>query len=233
MKTLSSDLRQLAQHGYFPSPHAAQPAWNLAEVAGRLCEFDESSGSTALTWLTRLVYEAQQQKQPVAWVSEAQRNFFPPDVALHGIDLQALVVIRLPDLGRLPRAANELLRSGAFGLVIFDLGKSDIAMPLQSRLLGAAQKHHTAVVFLAERAAQDPSLSSLISLRLASRWHAVAEGNFICHLRACKDKRRAPNWEIEEVFRGPLGLRSYCGAAASTFAQEPSRLERAASRGGR
>ncbi|MFN2427299.1 MAG: recombinase A [Candidatus Binatia bacterium] len=165
-------------------------------------------GSAVLTSAASLIWKAQQSGEPAAWISARASCFFPPDLDAGGIDLAALVVVRAADASRAARAADKLLRSGAFGLVILDLGPhAAVAAPLLGRLLGLAQKHHAAVVFLTEKAADAPSLAPLVSLRVtASRRHA-GTARFACTMQATKDKRRTPGWTCEETFRGPPGLR--------------------------
>jgi len=106
-----------------------------------------------------------------------------------------------------------LLRSGAFGLVVLDLmilghgAHAFVPAPLLGRLLGLAQKHCAAVVFLTEKAADAPSLAPLVSLRVATTRRRTGPERFACTIEATKDKRRAPGWTSEETFRGPPGLR--------------------------
>jgi recombination protein RecA len=109
---------------------------------------------------------------------------------------------------RLAVAAERLLRSGAFGLVVLDLGK-DIALsqPMQSRLLGLAQHHHAVVLCLTRKAEASPSLGSLVSLHASAVRIWLGKERFACELRVHKDKRRGPVWSEREVYRGPMGLR--------------------------
>jgi len=185
--------------------------------ATSIWDIDESRryGSAALTVAASLVWKAQQLGEPVAWINVRSSSFFPPDLDAAGIDLAALVVVRinsnrpdgLTDGRAAARAADKLLRSGAFGLVVLDLGaQADVPSPLLSRLLGLAQKHHATVVFLTERSA-DRSLAPIVSLRVAASRRQVGAGRFACTIEARKDKRRAPGWIHEETFRGPPGLR--------------------------
>ncbi|MGH7162956.1 MAG: recombinase A, partial [Planctomycetota bacterium] len=120
-----------------------------------------------------------------------------------GVDLDALAVVRAPEIGR---AATHLARSGAFGLLVIDVAGGDVPVPLQSRLLGLAQKHRVAVVFLTRKAQDAPSLGSLVSLRGHAARRRAAPDRFLCELRVLKDKRRAPDWRYAEVCRGPDGL---------------------------
>jgi len=164
-----------------------------------------------------------------------------------GLDLGALVVIRAPQLRALGRAADQLARSGGVRLIVVDLGAAldpwgqplsqahasttrvsqtratsnhpdaAIGMPLQSRLLGLAQKHQIALVFLSHKSPDDASLSSLVSLRGHVQRRFVTgnesgdepgdkQKRFAYEVTAIKDKRRAPGWSHVEVVDGPPGL---------------------------
>ena len=181
--------------------------WSRSELAGRLVELSSWGGGALLTLAFELVLQAQREAEPVAWITGSS-TFFPPDAARCGIDLDALPVIRVPDAPSAARAADKLLRSGAFGLVILDLGtQSAIPPPLQTRLLGLASKHDAAVLFLTEKPDDAPSLGSLVSLRAQAVRSRTGEDKFSCEARAVKDKRRGPGWSHRELRHGPAGLR--------------------------
>ena len=102
---------------------------------------------------------------------------------------------------------RSLARSGAFGLIVVDLGRgTSLTIPIQSRLLGLAQKHQTAILFLTEKSRDAPSLGSLISLRAQAGRRKIGFDRFTCELTVTKDKRHAPGWRHEEICRGPSGL---------------------------
>jgi recombination protein RecA len=184
------------------------PGWRLVDLGGRLVELSGRGATATLTQAFRLVLEAQRRGEPAAWVTDRQSSFYPPDVAEGGVDLDALVVVRVLEAGGRARAADQLARSGAFGLIVIDLGISAvIPPPLQARLLGLAQKHDTAIVALTEKGSDAPSLGSLVSLRGGTRRERKADGVFACTIEVLKDKRHAPGWTHEEVCRGPAGLR--------------------------
>jgi recombination protein RecA len=180
--------------------------WTLAEVAGRFIELSASGAASLLTTALALVAEAQEQREPVGWVTPVESCFYPPDAAQRGIDLAALVIVRVPAVNGVPRAGEKLLRSGGFGLVVLDLGTGDISMPLQSRLIGLAHRHHAALLCLTEKGSGAPSLGSLVSLRAHAGRRRTTEGFFASQLRVLKDKRRGPTWSYEEFYRGPAGL---------------------------
>jgi len=183
-----------------PSP------WSLAAIAGRFIEISTSANAASLTLAFGLVREAQKQGEPVGWVTSTGSFFYPPDAAHGGIDLAALVVIRVLHAGVIPTAGEKLLRSGGFGLIVLDLETADIPVPLQSRLTGLAQHHHAALVCLTEKESKAFSLGSLVSLRAHAERQRSSGNRFTCRLRILKDKRRGPTWSHEELCCGPAGL---------------------------
>ncbi len=189
--------------------------WGLPRVAGRLVELSASGSSASLTAVFGLVVDAQQCGEPAVWVTLLESTFFPPDVFAGGVDLDGLPVVRARGPLAATRAALHLLRSGSFGLVVIDLGMNPqkskahhIPMPLQTKLVGLAQKHDTAVVVLTEKVRDTPSLGSLISLRAETRRvdaHHQAM-SYEVQLHILKDKRRGPGGVFREVCYGPDGL---------------------------
>lgn len=180
--------------------------WELEDVAGRLVEISSSTAAAGLTLTFSLVRATQQRGELVGWVTWTENFFYPPDAARCGIDLNALVVVRVAERQTIARAGEKLLRSGGFGLVVLDLGEADILIALQSRLTGLAQRHHTALVCLTEKASAAFSLGSLVSLRVHAVKKRTAPNRFACSLRVLKDKRRGPTWKYEELYTGPAGL---------------------------
>ena len=187
-------------------PAVVATPWTLDEVAGRFVEISGAAASAALTLTFTLIREAQAHGEPVGWITLAEHSFYPPDVAQGGIDLDALVVIRLARAESIARAGEKLLRSGGFGVVVLDLGDTDIPMPLQTRLTGLAHRHHTALICLTEKDSGAFSLGSLVSLRAHAEKKRIEDNRFACALRVLKDKRRGPTWHYEELYTGPAGL---------------------------
>jgi len=180
--------------------------WSLRQLAGRFAEISGSKATAVLTLTFSLVLEAQELGEPVGWVTSTESSFYPPDVAQLGIDLAALVVVRVPKADSIARAGEKLLRSGGFGLVVLDLGLADMPTPLQSRLAGLAHHHHSGLVCLTEKDSKAFSLGSLVSLRVHAERKRVGSNEFACSLCVLKDKRRGPTWTHEELRHGPPGL---------------------------
>ncbi len=202
----------------WPEVQPARAHWGLAATAGRLVEVTGTEDTAALTMVVRLLLDAQQQGEQTAWVACTGSLPFPPDLLENGLDLQALVVVRVPELLAGARAADSLIRSGAFGLVVVDAeGPPRLPTPVLARLASLAQRHHTALIFLTQsRAPSHPTsagadgtspLGSLISLRVRARRQRLAADRFRCWLEVLKDKRRGPTWGVAEVCRGAPGMR--------------------------
>lgn len=187
---------------------AAAARWGFDALAGRLAELSAPGPSAALTLAFGLVLEAQRRGEPAAWVTGGESTFFPPDAAEGGVDLAALAVVRVGDLRQALRAADHLARSGAFGLVVLDLGAgARVHLPALTRLGGLAARHQALILLLTRKRGEEPSLGSLVSLRGEAAREDRGGGRFACRVRALKDKRRGPGWEWEELCRGPDGLR--------------------------
>lgn len=184
------------------------PGWSRDQLAGRLTELSGQGATSPLTTAASLILDAQRAGEPCAWVTRRESTFFPPDLALRGIDLEALAVVFVSSPQEAARATARLAGSGGFGLVAADLGRSpDLPLALLSRLSGLALQHDTAIVLLTEKPPPEPSVGPLISLRVEPRRARLGEGHFRVRLEVLKDKRHGPGWTHEEVDRGPAGLR--------------------------
>jgi recombination protein RecA len=177
-------------------------------LSGRLAELSGAGASASLTLAFSLVLDAQREGEPVAWITATDSTFFPPDAADGGVDLDALVVVLTSQLQQAFRAADHLARSGAFGLLILDLGRRDrMPMPVQTRLTGLAMRHGTLILCLTEKRGTEPSLGSLFSLRGEATRVRRGPNRFSCRMQTLKDKRQGPGWTYTELCRGPDGLR--------------------------
>lgn len=115
---------------------------------GRLSEVE---GHGATSAIVRLVAEAQSQGEPVAWITGATSSVHPPDLAAGGVHLHSLAFLRIKDdakqTSRL-RAAELVLRSGAFALVVIEAPLAhDLPARALSRLHAMARRYNTRVVF--------------------------------------------------------------------------------------
>ncbi len=190
------------------SLESVSPArWCTEELKGRLVEVAGLGSGAGLSVAVGRVRAAQAEGETVAWVCGRPGHIFPPDLADAGVDLKALPVVKLVDAVSAGRAATTLLRSGAFGLVVLDLGEAKLPTAIQARLLRQAQTHGTAVLCLTDKGERTSSLGSMVSLRLQVVRNRVGEDRFACEIRALKDKRRGPRWQTRELCAGVSGLR--------------------------
>jgi recombination protein RecA len=192
----------------------ARATWELNNLRGRLVELSARGATATLTAAVELVVEAQTQAEPVAWIAPAAGTFYPPDVAESGVDLAALVVVRVRDAIAAARVAERLLRSGAFGLIVIDLCTPsgsfsspaiELATANQGRLVTLAQTHDAAIVCITDKTSETASLGSLVSLRVEALRLRDREDVTVT-VRALKDKRRGPGWEKSAKKRLPAGL---------------------------
>lgn len=197
------------------SPEAVpEPVWCMGELAGRLVELSGQRSPAHLTAAFGLVLDAQLCGDRAAWVTLERSAFFPPDAAAGGVDLESLPVVRVANALAAGRAAEHLVRSGGFGLIVIDLSddsegirwrETTLPVPLMTRLLGLARTHHAVVLILTRKSSDASSLNSLISLR-AEAHLSKREGEYHVQVRVLKDKRHAPGWDHGERCRGSVGM---------------------------
>jgi len=183
--------------------------------SGRLTEITRLPQGAQLTLAVSCVRQAQVRGESVAWVQMEGGSLFPPDLADSGVDLDALLIVHVPaSAGRagLEKAAELLLRSGGFGLVVIDLvgviaeGGAQLQLPVQSRLLGLVREHACAALFLSDGSGGHRSLGPLIGLCIEPHRQRVGRGAFVLEPHARKDKSGSLCALASEPRRGPWGL---------------------------
>jgi recombination protein RecA len=204
---------EIARHVGFASelPRSfAVPGWYLSYLAGKLVELRSKEASAGLTAGLGLVRSAQEAHETAVWMTSKDSIFFFPDAIASGVDLDALVVLRLPGTVAFLHAADKLVRSGAFGLIVVDLVSLflpfSVSLSQQARLLGFAQKHQAAVVFLTREAQPLSVAGSLISVRGQVQRLPSGRDLHKVNIRVLKDKQSGPGWHHAEFCRGPAGL---------------------------
>jgi recombination protein RecA len=181
--------------------------WNLDVLSGRFAELSNAGETASISAAASIILEAQHRGEPAAWVTAGPSSFFPPDVAASGIDLDSLPVIRVAKTIFAARAADWLLRSGAFAVVVLDLGSDwEIPLPVQARLTALAKKNRTALLCMTKKRRDAPSIGSLVSLRGEARTKKIGFDKFAWEVHILKDKRRGPGWSYEGESRGVEGL---------------------------
>jgi len=195
-------------------PSASQEPWTFGSLVGRLSELSEERSEGALSLACSIVAEAQRANEPVAWVAPGATLFYPSDLAESGIDVQAIAILRLPGARAAILAAEWLLRSGAFGLLVLDLGSDfRIADAPLGRLARLAERGASAVLFLTRKSAGEQSIGSMISLRAevhvdpagcrGSRAQPGSEASPVALIvHTVKDKRGAPEAAVRRLLDG-------------------------------
>ncbi len=204
--------------GDIPHKRKKENKWSRDTLAGRLVEIRSAAAPARLTAAFGVVRDAQRQGESTVWITTTHSSFFPPDAAEGGVDLDSMPVVRLPLVDDIPKAADALIRSGAFGLVVMDLigevGRGTrIGSGAPARLTGLAKKHDTAVVLLTGDPHDSGRLGPLVSLRAEARRGGKPSPSFrgdsrgVIQIRIIKDKLQAAGWCHTEPCRGPAGLR--------------------------
>ncbi len=192
-----------------------RPLWELFSEGLSV----ELSGTTPgkLSVAARLVARAMQAGEPVIWITPREApTFYPPDLIELGIDLDALSVVRMPDSAGahgLVRAAEVVLRAGAFGLVVLDLSHAPLPkgqLAWQSRLSGLVRMHQSRLLLITASARDAPSIGPLVSLRVEPALAEVvasgrACGRAVLQQRALKSKLGMPIDPSPDVRRYPAG----------------------------
>jgi recombination protein RecA len=217
------------RRGDVPSA-APHRRWGRDALSGRLVEIRAANASARLTAAFGLVVDAQRGGDTAVWITTVHSCFFPPDAEESGADLDTLAVVRLANAGDIPAAADKLIRSGAFGLVVMDLtpGPSPAerrrggtqAGHIGARLAGLARKHDAAVIALTGDDASSASLGPLVSMKgEARRTSSPASASappqpppgggrqWGVEIRIVRDKQGAAGWSHVEQCLGPAGLR--------------------------
>jgi recombination protein RecA len=168
-------------------------------------------GSVARTTTAiSILRQAQREGETTAWIQPEAGPLFPPDLHEAGIDLDALVVVHVPVVAGpvAPcKAAELLLRCGAFGLVVLDPGSPlGSGTSWQGRLLGLARQHHSRIVIITDSTTRNDSLGPLVSLRVEPRRIRHLHGRFAIEHHVLKNKSGAPIAAAIEHHRGPWGL---------------------------
>jgi recombination protein RecA len=179
--------------------------------AGRMVEFVGAEGLSARTTTAlAVVAQAQREGEPAAWIQAEGGGLFPPDVAESGVDLDALVVVHVPTTAGaagLARAAELLLRSNGFGVVVVDLrGGVPPGDAWSGRLAGLARQHALRLVVLTSEAARRSGVGPLVGVRVRVARRRRGPGSWALEADVLRNKGGTP------LDARPLARRSPPGA---------------------
>jgi len=210
---VSTIATNLLSHGKSAAVQGRRPLWE--SFAEGLSVELSGTGPGKLSVAVRLVARAMQAGEPVVWITPREAaSFYPPDLRALGIDLDALSVVRMPDSAGshgLVRAAEVLLRAGAFGLVVLDLSHAQLPrgqLSWQSRLSGLVRLHASRLLLITSSPSESPSIGPLVSLRIEPNYDkTAAQGSSRATLlqRTLKSKLGNASDPSPDVRRLPAG----------------------------
>ncbi|MBN1655371.1 MAG: hypothetical protein JXA30_16515 [Deltaproteobacteria bacterium] len=223
VSVLRNELAAVVAEQRYPREQLGLQSRPLAEQIppGRLVELSGQGDSARFTTAVSIVVQAQREGETAAWVQLRGGSLFPPDLDESGVDLDSLVVVHIaPQAGlyAIARAAELLLRSGGFGLVVLDFsgpitrGVENFCSSVwgqtawQGRLLALAHEHQSRVVCLTDTPLGSASLGPLIGLRIESRRVREAHGSFSLDHLILKNKVGLRLQPAPEHRRAPWGL---------------------------
>ena len=189
-------------------PRDAQEPWTFGSLVGRLSELSEERSEGALSLACSIVAEAQSAGEPVAWIAPGATLFYPSDLSENGIDVDSIAIVRLPGARAAALAAEWLLRSGTFGLLILDLGADwRVADAALGRLARLAERGASAVLFLTRKAEGEQSIGSMISLRAEVHFDPDGETSPVALIvHTIKNKRGAPEATVRRLLDGSRSM---------------------------
>jgi hypothetical protein len=156
---------------------------------------EEASGRTTVA--LSLVAAAGREKRLSAWV-DGPSELYPPAAAAMGVCLERLLIARPKSPGQLVWTAMQLLRSGAFTLVVLDVTHTGVQLTMTDakKLLDAARTGGSLLVLVTLITAQGQGFA-----RLMLQTQSVSKGG-VRTLRVVQSAENiAPDENIAPTFR--------------------------------
>lgn len=183
---------------------------------GRLIELAGGPTSASMTTAVQALLACQREGDPVAWIQPAGGDLYPPDLADAGIDLRALLVVHVPLAERrgaaragVSKAAELILRTGAFGGVVIDMsrGPRPRGDAWLGRLASLSREHDARCVFLGPPSRGHGSLGPLVSIHLSPERERVRPFRYVLRASVLKDKSgHGPTLLGPRLYAGPEGM---------------------------
>ncbi|MBM4381724.1 MAG: recombinase RecA [Deltaproteobacteria bacterium] len=115
---------------------------------GQTVELQGEAATGRASVALRVVAEAMEAQRLCAWV-DGPKELYAPSAQALGVDLQRLLVVQPRAPGQLAWAAVQLLRSGAFAVVVLDLTHTGVRLsPVDARRLQEAAGQGGALLLL-------------------------------------------------------------------------------------
>jgi len=191
--------------------------WSWRALRGRIAHTWGQATSARATIAAPLMLHAQHHGALVAWVTSTRAIPYAPDLEAMGLDLDAIILVRLRSDEDALIAAERLMRSGAIGVMVVEVAQCSARtwgrrQPRIRRLQGLAEHHGACVIIGARRRI---ALGPLVAVE-ARVTRARTTAGVCLELEFIKDKRAARAARlVQEVVDDPLGLcvRALHGAA--------------------
>lgn len=181
--------------------------WSRVSLSGHVVEVVGSASGADLSAVMSLLLEAQRLDEPVAWVTTRASLFYAPDARQLGLDVEAISVVRVSQSAVAARAAERLLRSGGFGVVVLDLeDDNEVADALTVRLAQLARLHD-AVLLAVVQLRRTGAFGTHASLRVGMERTRVGRGRFVREVRVDRARGGLVAEAYSEEVDGPPGLR--------------------------
>jgi hypothetical protein len=178
---------------------------DVCSMRGHLVEVEACPGGATTTLSAAVVFEAQQSGRCAAWVTTRADLPLAEDLAAWGIDLRALLFVRAPDARAAGRAAERLLRTGAWAAVVLEPGAFVFEPARVGRLSRLAASHHATV--LVRREGRAGPGSSLVGMRVQAIRERPAGARPRFTVNVLRHRRGGAGAQWTTTCDGPPGLR--------------------------
>ena len=150
------------------------------------------SGHGISTFVALLMRAVQlEEERPVAYVAGWKNGLFPPDLFRIGIQLKRLLMVRPPNPSDCFWAVDTLIRSGQFGLVVFEApSQPRISLGATNRLSHIVRRQGTTLVVATQEA--QPLLASAVAVQGEITMKTVRDGLWRLSLKTHRNRISLP-----------------------------------------
>jgi hypothetical protein len=129
----SSTVEELRQRLSRSAPYLGErPTLSRGIPKGAITILTGDRGAGRLTFAAKIAAEETKASRPIAWI-DAKGTLYPPALAAAGVELSRVLMVKSED-ERVVYAAEQIVSSGAFGLVIAT-GLDSLLTPSRARRL--------------------------------------------------------------------------------------------------
>lgn len=128
-------------------------------------------GAGRLTLAARMAAEETKASRPVAWI-DARGTLYPPALAQEGVDLSRVLMVKSED-ERVVYAAEQIVSSGAFGLVIATGLDALLTQSRARRLQTEAEGRAVTMLLVLDPPAAARMTNAALKLKLSRRGRGI------------------------------------------------------------